>query len=284
MQNLLFLGYGPISSYLIDALLLKNPDLRVIVYSKKTILPGSSNVKYISNWDEITLDKVDLVINSWKTLQEDIDRSRIEILGKISQHNNKKVVLINFSSVSIYGNNRALLVETSKVQPINTYGEDKARIEDQLRLYGYPLCLNLRISNVYGHSKSNDVLNKIFCSIQNSTHMFLDSPDRILRDFIFIEDVVSVIVKLLDLDKDAFASNFENINVATGQSISISHAISILEMLLGRKLSYSERNPDSLTILQSSVSVEKLNSLIQNQFINTEEGIIRYFASKLSTG
>jgi UDP-glucose 4-epimerase len=92
--------------------------------------------------------------------------------------------------------------ETCPVQPLSPYAVNKAIAESFLYYYGQQFGLNyviLRYANVYGprqvsHGEAGVVsifIEKLLAGQQPVLNAFPDQPDGMLRDYIFVQDVVS---------------------------------------------------------------------------------------------
>ena len=112
---------------------------------------------------------------------------------------NKIKKVIYFSSFAVYGKNKKINYENSKLNPDNSYGKlksicEKKLIENSKNYYEY---LILRISQIYGENiKSNIVYKFIKCGLQNRKITIHGNGNQ-KRDFVNIKDFLNLILKCI---------------------------------------------------------------------------------------
>ena len=138
------------------------------------------------------------------------------------------------STIDVYGSSRTLLInEESKLSPETFYSASKLAMESYatIELEGkIPLSI-LRLSHIYGPSDPHP---KVMHTFINNIHsgkspvIYGDGSD--LRDFIHVEEVVDVILKMLNLKKEGLFV------VATGTSYSVKEIAEIIIEQSGKDL------------------------------------------------
>jgi len=116
--------------------------------------------------------------------------------------------------------------------------------------------IDIRISNVYGpfYSPRPDLIPSLIEKILTNEELSVWSK-KPKRDFIFVEDAISAIIKLLD-------TNFSGpINLGSGKSYSVERVCSILEKLTGKRI--SDQNISVSGHYEYYHDLSLLNSLIE---------------------
>lgn len=260
MNQYLFLGYGPISKRVISQLTNSEYPKIHLITDRSIGWNLPNNVQIWKSTDAENLVRAtpfDFVINSWRTLSTPSLINRKRFLTLLARSESRLARVFNFSSVAVYGNHDRIHFETSSVDPINSYGLDKLEIELFMQKTGFFQVHNLRISNVFGDPDLRDVVNRIIFAARNRSEIFLSEPKYVFRDFIFMDDVVNVIFKII---KSPSQIPFETINVARGNSISLFELFEICKCYLSKKPNFSNIDLRSDEIRVSRVNNVKLQS------------------------
>ncbi len=120
-------------------------------------------------------------------------------------------IFINFSSMSVYGNvpNQQMVRETYNPDPVSLYGNSKLSAERMLNLLSkrdkLPV-ISFRLFNAYGPKQNLEELKQGMVSIYLAQFLNNDCDkvivkgafDRV-RDFIYIDDIVDIVLKVLFL-------------------------------------------------------------------------------------
>lgn len=248
-------GTGFVGSNL--ALALEKLGYYVIVFSRghPSILGRITNVEYIigniSNHGEIdeVMERVDYVFHfasstnpksSENDLVFDISSNliaSIHIMEACVRNNVKKLIYCS-SGGTVYGiHNEMPLSETVECKPISSYGLVKFSIENYIEYFHYKYNLDyeiLRLSNPFGIGQSyngNQGVIAIFINrILNGEEIQVFGNGSIIRDYIYIDDFVSLCLKLLTNEKKN-----NTLNVGSGKGVSIKHIISSIEEITGEK-------------------------------------------------
>jgi UDP-glucose 4-epimerase len=142
---------------------------------------------------------------------------------------------IHLSSAAVYGNPLDLVIsENSSIEPISPYGYHKWQSELICKEYAYLFNLStlvIRPFSVYGPGLRKQLLWDIFQKAKKNDVVELWGTGEETRDFIYVDDLCEIILKLVMLD----LPKFEILNLAMGQSISISNIAELLISKLGFK-------------------------------------------------
>jgi nucleoside-diphosphate-sugar epimerase len=158
--------------------------------------------------------------------ENDFDKiMKINVLSTMNLINScdyeKLDAFINLSSSSEYGIKNEPMIENSELNPTNLYGISKVMSTSYAHIYGklnnLPI-LNFRLFSPFGYYESSSRLfPSLFLSILNNKSPNLASPTS-SRDFIFIQDVVDVLIKSVKFAKKYPGEIF---NLGTGKQYSV---------------------------------------------------------------
>lgn len=129
-----------------------------------------------------------------------------------------------------------IISENFATVPRNEYGKSKLEAEKCIHDYSRKFNIKstiLRMSNIYGPGVSfgrSSVVSDFIDKIRNGETIYIDGDGSQTRDFIFIDDVVSALIKA-QLDPN----HFNILNIASGGEVSISKLVSIIEKEVNKK-------------------------------------------------
>ena len=280
MTRIVIIGAsGYIGKFLLDALEKTSYDILAIKHNASV----NSNVEIFSAdiTNPFALDTVlksdDIVLNLVGQIIPDLKKFTItSILGNIYLLNScikKKIKKIIFlSTINVYGENvgRPSSEDDSR-KPSSDYAIIKSLIEDLYKIYSKQHDLNvsiLRLSNIYGPNASG-IVGKLIHSIGSVEPITVYHNGEQIRDFLFIDDIISGMIKIIDSPPNSY----EIINLSSGIGISINNLISIIEKITHKKVNvkFSSETPDEHCLCAN-------NKFAKNNFnfqINTsiEEGL-----------
>jgi UDP-glucose 4-epimerase len=153
----------------------------------------------------------------------------------------KKIVFLS-SGGTVYGNTDVIPIkEDSSMRPICSYGIGKVAIEHYLfmydQLYGLEYMV-LRLSNPYGVGRKagrpQGAINSFLNAALNKQTIEIWGDGTIVRDYIYIDDVVDACLKVLSCE-----GWNEVLNIASGKGLSLLEVIAVMEDVLGFKVNYS---------------------------------------------
>lgn len=181
--------------------------------------------------------------------------------------NTKINKIIYTSSSSVYGNN-ILCKESDTLKPMSLQASLKVTNEKLIEKF----CLErgidysiARVFNMYGGDDRFSIISKIIRAVRNQEEITLVNHGESIRDYIYIDDVVDIYCRLLQL-KGSYI-----VNVGTGRGISIK---TILAFLRERGITIKINNIEKEELKISTADVEQLCKIVgKNNFKNLEKYI-----------
>ena len=177
---------------------------------KKVIFKEINLTKNIKNF--VINEKIDLALFlSFNLNFNNIDKKKYFLEGKKILKNSLKIVkknkikkIIYFSSFAVYGTNKMLNYEYSKLNPVNIYGKLKAYCENEIKKsskgnYKY---LILRISQIYGDTIKSNIIYRFIKSASKNIPITLHGNGHQKRDFVNIRDFLDLINITLTFKKN----------------------------------------------------------------------------------
>jgi nucleoside-diphosphate-sugar epimerase len=271
------LGSGPIPNLLAQEL---NSTEEVELFTSQNVTVNGIKISDYRSLLSRALD-FDVVVFAWRGIPK-TGTEKAAVLRQLVANSSPETLIINMSSVSVYGQNSGVNFETTVPRPINPYGYSKYFLERYLNIFASAKVCNLRISNVFGCRKFNDVINRILNAAASQKTIELVSPGSVYRDFISSDTVIRIIINLIGERDDL--NGRELFNISSGKSISLLQVMNIIENCLSRKISYNE-SVSSLNMIKSSYISNKKTLAFMNIGWETElENIKKYSISLLSDG
>lgn len=173
----------------------------------------------------------------------------------VSEFARKKDIptIVFASSSAVYGNiNKEHIKEEDPLHSISPYGLSKQMAEETLALYTKLFgitTISLRFFNVYGPRQKGDspycgVISRFMDRIKNGERPVIYGTGKQTRDFIYVDDVTSAILRATSLnDKKNYVYN-----VGTGKSTSVHE---LLETIL--KMNSQKRKERNVKIIYKPV-------------------------------
>ena len=192
---------------------------------------------------------------------------------------------IYFSTLSVYGDRATDLkiTEETRIDPTSLYGIAKYSGECAIRYVteknGIPLLL-LRPCKIYGPGDPSFTYGPVqfIQSILYDGKICLFGDGTELRDYIFIRDLVQIIIQL------AFSNNSGTYNIATGQSCSFQDIIGYLKKVSKRNFEVQQKER-TRPIIDQKTNVMKLVSMLPGfRFTPMEDGLVetyKFYADKI---
>lgn len=255
MKILVIGARGFIGAALVRSLVSRG-DVVTCVSRGSTPEAGNDLVKWVrvdhlsqKSWDEIFDDRFDVVYHlGWSTIPRTAEADPVSdlidnvggglrILSSIRKISPKTRIVFSSSGGTVYGRSQEnLLNETHPLNPISIYGVSKITFENYLRLFRdeYNIeCISTRISNPYGPNQNT---HREFGAISTFVSAALsDKPISIFgsweitRDYIYISDVTSALMKIGSIDDPPAV-----INIGSGVGSSLRDILKAIESILGR--------------------------------------------------
>ena len=253
-------GFGYIGSALVDYL--QHYKCNIVCVSRRNMSEKQSvrnwtlDLTKESSWKKI-VDYADIIFHlagntSISVAEQDPKLNLIDSLTPIinlvhAAKDSKKTPRVVFAStVTLYGLTEILPVsEEAKPSPITTYDLHKLFIEQHLEMSTKNKIISatsLRLSNVYGpslgRSSANDrgILNKVTELAINGKDITIYGEGNYIRDYIYIDDVVSAFIHTAIADHTAG----KVLNVTSGVGYTIKDAFGLVSdytaKLTGKKV------------------------------------------------
>lgn len=150
----------------------------------------------------------------------------------------EKPKIIVVSSSQVYGipeNNTQSLNENADIKPVNLYGASKAAAENIAMAFYNEFDLPVVIARPFNHTGKGQsehfIIPKLIQAYKKKQKKLTIGNTDISRDYLDVRDVVNAYIKIMQ--------NFhpgEVYNISSGESISLSDIISIIENLSDHKL------------------------------------------------
>lgn len=225
-------GAGFIGSHIVDKLLENNYSVAVLdnlSSGSENNLQKSDNLKLYriniekDNLEEIfDIEKPDYVIHlaaqtsvnySINNTYFDADMNimaTIRLLDVCKKYNVKK--FLTASSAAVYGNPKYLPIdENHPTEPMSPYGLSKLTMEKYIQLSDIPFII-FRFSNAYGprqrSSKESGVVAIFDKAMKENAPINIYGDGEQIRDFIYVEDIASICVNVIETDVQNEVINF----------------------------------------------------------------------------
>jgi len=211
--------------------------------------------------------KLNLMSNS-KTYIENSIGITSKILNYLLLNNFKIKKIIYTSSSSVYGDN-IYSTETDQVKPLNLYASLKIANEKMIKNFCTEKKIDYTISrlfNMYGGNDKFSIISKIFLAIRFNKELMIVNNGNSIRDFIHIDDVVNIYIKLLDI------KNIRILNIGTGVGRSIK---SIIKYFKKYNITIATKNISKKELKESTEKIKILKKLINKKRIIQIEDFIK---------
>ena len=263
------LGAGPIPNKLAEEL---RDNFLVEIFSSQEITIKNFEVFKYKKFTSKIIDS-DIVILAWRGLPSP-ESEKAEVLKYLVQNISSNAIIFNLSSVAVYGQNLGVNFETTVPKPINLYGHSKLDLETYLDTFAISKVCNLRISNVFGDTQFNDIINKIIIANSRNTKINLIEPEKVYRDFISINNLIDILISLIVSSNQLDARSL--FNISSGKSSSLLELKELIEVSLGSQIAFSayELSPNEIEI--SRVSNLKVSQYLQISSNNSLDDLRDY--------
>lgn len=252
---------------------------QIKVFFLKSSYAKLNNIKFV-NFNNIDclihLAAQTGVIQSMKFPEKDAEENIINSIKLFQFLKDRKIKKIIFSSsMGVLGDN-LLSSNLSCHNPLNFYAASKSSVENYLNVfkktYGIKTFI-LRFSNVYGKfsKKKLSVVAAFFKSIIGNNKVSVNGNGNQFRDFLFVDDLVKVIEKLLFTKKYDYL-NKKPIHVATGKSFTINQLVKIFKKDLGIKFKILKKKGSIGDIKKSFVKINEVRKL-KKDFTSIKKGL-----------
>lgn len=220
MSNILLVGAGYLGQDLMFNLSNQKHNITILdknskpAYLNQNIVWHTVNISDGLNFDDF-LDGQDVLVNFLPSITNEksfgidlgVNIQLVEEMVKSASRQGVKKIIFA-SSAAVYGEmNHKRAVESSVLVPINNYGFSKFVLERAHSYFCEQYKINLtiaRISNPFGFSLKNKKSKSFFDflreAVVDNKPIPLVAGGSVYRDFIFIKDLTSALVKLIETD------------------------------------------------------------------------------------
>lgn len=197
----------------------------------------------------------------------DVQRNLLGSLGVLEICRKLGVTRLVFTSSggTIYGCPQQIPTpETAPTDPITAYGISKLAIEKYLELYRHLYqvdCRVLRVTNPFGPFqtaiKNQGVIASMISRALRDEEIEIWGDGSVVRDFIFIDDVVDALVATARDQGDA-----RIYNIGSGNGHSLREVIVSIEALLGKELNIQWKPARRLDVPVSVLAIDRARDLL----------------------
>jgi len=167
-------------------------------------------------------DVIESIINPDNTFQTNV-RGTQNVLDSCKFNHISKIIVI--SSASVYQSSDNPIDEASPTEPLSPYGQSKLDME-KITIKSKINYSILRLFNVYGNGQTLGVIANFKKNILENKPLTIFGDGKAIRDFIYIEDVVDMII----LSMKSISGIY---NIASGNGTSISDLAKLFIQLSG---------------------------------------------------
>jgi nucleoside-diphosphate-sugar epimerase len=197
----------------------------------------------------------------------------LNVLNSAAKNNIKNIINV---STYVYGSPKYNPIdENHPLAPHSPYNKSKLIAENLCKYYSEDFKLNivtLRPFYIYGHSQKSSFLSSAIKKVVNHETVVL-SNKNIHRDFLFVDDFVSLVNKIL-LN---FPPGYNVYNIGSGKSYTLEEVVKIIESIVGKKASlkynYALR-PNDITEMVANIN-KVMKKFDWEPTIDLHEGIRR---------
>jgi UDP-glucose 4-epimerase len=182
------------------------------------------------------------------------------------------------SGGTVYGPSEAEFIdEDHPTEPVTAYGVMKVAAERYVlmhrRMHGLPATV-LRCSNVYGPhqpaTRSQGAIAVFIDRIVRAQAVPIYGDGSIVRDFVYVGDIVDVILRTLGRT-DGSAT----LNVGSGQGASLAQAIALIERVSGLRAVIEERPDRGFDVPRVVLDITRARTELAFEPTGLEEGLRR---------
>ena len=204
-----------------------------------------------------------------KAAYEDYERDNLVALANVLRFIRRlpgDPVLLTASSSSVYGGSRPPFVEDqTKLAPTSYYGETKLTGERMVATFARDTgirALSMRFFTAYGPWGRPDMAYfRLAAAAATGGCFTLFGDGKIQRDFTFIDDIVSSVLRLLSHVRRLDAPSHEAVNIGGGRPVSIQEVIDRFADLSGKSLDIRSVQADSRDAKITQADFSKLQAL-----------------------
>lgn len=240
-------------------------------------------------WSEIDekLASADVVVHAASDLRTSASReprrlldsnvmSTATLLEASRRHRIKRIVFM--SSCAVYGEDMRT-GEESLCCPITINGISKhlneKLVAEFCRANGIEYQI-LRVFNTYGGDDRFSIFSKLRRALENATAFTLNNEGRMLRDFIHVSDVASIVLNL-----STRSTAYTHINIGTGVATKISE---LIELVASQFPQLVVQGGTTQEAEYSRADITRLREIWSGDFIRVEDYVQKQFVPGIAAG
>lgn len=225
---------------------------------------------------------IDSIKNPHLTFETNVNGTK-NVLESCKINNIKKLIVA--SSAAVYGEGSELLKvsEEYDTNPISPYGRSKLQMENIIKEFSINNelnCIILRFFNIFGIGQTDEyagVITKFIKCINDNTPLEIYGDGNQVRDFVAIEDIVELILKIINYEQNNKIEIF-NVGNETSKIIDLANLVINIGKIKIEKIFKETKEGD---IRFSSSSYDKAQKILEyNPKISLENGIKKIFYDK----
>lgn len=229
-----------------------------IIHAVCTVNPSNSNVRYMQGYQRDFIQSIKVC----------------EFAAK-----NEIGMLFLSSGGTVYGvKDQMPIKEEESLFPINHYGNIKLCIESFIRVFNLQNKTNfkvVRISNPYGpgqdYLKGVGFIDATIKAAINKQELTVWGDGSVVRDYVYIEDVVKMIISVID-----YSGDDSIFNISSGMGYSQNDIIEIVNNVVGNvNVLYQESRTVDVPV--SILDNTKILSIYKSNLFSLKDGIKKYY-------
>lgn len=207
----------------------------------------------------------------------------IKFLEKAGNLKNLKKFIYLSSGGTVYGNTDEHLPisESHEQKPISNYGLSKSVAEKYIEYITDSKSFEtivLRPSNVYGPYqnlvKPQGIIGFAFKAIKNNLILDLYNEGKVIRDFIYVDDLANSVERFLNINVTAGNTSFYN--VGSEEGISIKNILTKIEKITGEKLQLNLKTSRNFDCEYSVLNTSKIHQKTDwSKKTDLDEGLVK---------
>ena len=274
--EVLLFGFGPITHAFTKSLIASGHKVIAVSQSPTTssaVAEFPTDSFQVITWQDLLFQQVSSTSTyiGWRQSPQNLPLG-VEIMDWIKSANLQTKKIHHLSSASVYAGSQEFFLEkdydsASVDKPFNPK-QILEKLVVNLSKAKESEFVNYRISNVYGSGLSRGFINESLDNLKNGEPITIYKGLDLIRDYILIDDLISV---LIDLRLNE--SSVEALNLSTGKGLAISAIIAHLQALGVSDMKILEKVAPKNTIPRSVLSCQKLEEIISWKPQNIEESL-----------
>ncbi len=233
-------------------------DKDIIFHAISTINPGNSNSQYMRGYTKDFIQTIKLC--------------------EIACEQESKLIFLS-SGGTVYGDQIIQPIDEEVYpKPINHYGNIKLCIENTIKTFNIQnntKFIIARISNPYGpgqdYNKGVGFIDAAIKRTINNEIIEVWGDGTIERDYIYIDNVCDMLVKLMSYD-----GKEEIFNLSSNRGVSINQVLEIMKKV-GLEVKVNYKQARSVDVHKIILNNKRIKDIYNEKILSVEEGIKKYY-------